>query len=114
MIQDETKILDFRNRTRNNPGTPARASIPPRYNNGGGGGNMDKYVTHQEFTSAMHQIDKQFDKLDSRFDLTDEKFNTINAKIDNLTKIMWWIMGLIAAGLIVPLLTFMAHAILNN
>lgn len=34
---------------------------------------MDKYVTHQEFTSAMHQIDKQFEKLDSRFDLTDEK-----------------------------------------
>lgn len=50
---------------------------------------MDKYVTHQEFTSAMHQIDKQFEKLDSRFDLTDEKFNTLNAKIDNLTKIMW-------------------------
>lgn len=97
----------------------AKTSIHPGqgvsyYNNGGDGGNMDKYVTHQEFTSAMHQIDKQFDKLDSRFDLTDEKFNTINAKIDNLTKIMWWIMGLIAAGLIVPLLTFMAHAILNN
>lgn len=70
MIQDETKILEFRNRTRNNPGTPARASIPPRYNNGNGGGNnMDDkdFVTHKEFNDAIYNIEKHFDHIDTKF-----------------------------------------------
>ncbi|MFR0596655.1 hypothetical protein ACLUWZ_05765 [Limosilactobacillus mucosae] len=70
MIQDETKILEFRNRTRNNPGTPARASIPPRYNNGNGGGNnMDDkdFVTHKEFDDAIYNIDKHFAHIDTKF-----------------------------------------------
>ncbi|WP_423789393.1 hypothetical protein [Limosilactobacillus mucosae] len=70
MIQDETKILEFRNRTRNNPGTPARASISPRYNNGNGGGNnMDDkdFVTHKEFDDAIYNIEKHFDHIDTKF-----------------------------------------------
>lgn len=75
MIQDENKILAFRNRTRNNPGTPARASIPPRYNNGnGGGGNMDKYVSHQELNTVIAKINGRFDIIDEKIDNLSDKF----------------------------------------
>ncbi|MCH5396203.1 hypothetical protein [Limosilactobacillus fermentum] len=75
MMQDETKILDFRNRTRNKPGTPARPSIPLRYNNGNGGGsNMDDkdFVTHTELKLSseklLHHMDNQFNRLGNKID----------------------------------------------
>lgn len=44
-----------------------------RYN-GNGGGNMNEYVTREEFNNAMHQIDRKFDQVDHRLDLIDQKF----------------------------------------
>ena len=61
------KVIDinFKDRTHNTPGEAAS----PRYNNNGGGGNMDNkdFVTHKEFDNAMHNIDKHFDHIDTKF-----------------------------------------------
>ncbi|WP_152977214.1 hypothetical protein [Limosilactobacillus ingluviei] len=54
---------------------------------------------------------------EARFDVTDQKiadrFNILGAKIDALIRVTWWIMGLIGAGLIIPLLTLIIHQILK-
>lgn len=54
---------------------------------------------------------------EARFDVTDQKiddrFDILGAKIDALIRVTWWIMGLIGAGLIIPLLTLIIHQILK-
>lgn len=96
----------------------------------GGGGSMNNdYVTHPELKvtelnlqnkidkldakieGRFNIIDEKFNVIDEKFHIIDEKFNSLNIKIDNLTKLVWWIMGLIGAGLIIPLLAFALKAI---
>lgn len=54
---------------------------------------------------------------EARFDVTnqkiDDRFDVLGAKIDALIRVTWWIMGLIGAGLIIPLLTLIIHQILK-
>lgn len=81
-MQDETKILDFRNRTRNKPGTPARPSIPLRYNNGNGGeSNMDDkdFVTHTELELSSEKL---LQHIDEHFKQVDDHFNHLEKKMD--------------------------------
>ncbi|WP_283578966.1 hypothetical protein [Limosilactobacillus ingluviei] len=97
-----------------------------------GGDGMDgQYVTREEFNTAMHKVNQNFTKVEARFDVTDQKidkldqkienrsdlldqkiddrFDVLGAKIDALIRVTWWIMGLIGAGLIIPLLTLIIH-----
>lgn len=101
-----------------------------------GGDDMDgQYVTREEFNTAMHKVNQNFTKVEARFDVTDQKidkldqkienrsdlldqkiddrFDVLGAKIDALIRVTWWIMGLIGAGLIIPLLTLIIHQILK-
>ena len=101
-----------------------------------GGDGMDgQYVTREEFNTAMHKVNQNFTKVEARFDVTDQKidkldqkienrsdlldqkiddrFDFLGAKIDALIRVTWWIMGLIGAGLIIPLLTLIIHQILK-
>ena len=101
-----------------------------------GGDGMDgQYVTREEFNTAMHKVNQNFTKVEARFDVTDQKidkldqkiknrsdlldqkiddrFDVLGAKIDALIRVTWWIMGLIGAGLIIPLLTLIIHQILK-
>lgn len=101
-----------------------------------GGDGMDgQYVTREEFNTAMHKVNRNFTKVEARFDVTDQKidkldqkienrsdlldqkiddrFDVLGAKIDALIRVTWWIMGLIGAGLIIPLLTLIIHQILK-
>ena len=70
-------------------------------------------------------IDEKFNtltsKIDGKFDVVDEKINTLNAtiegkfdslntKIDSLTKLIWWIMGIIGTGVIIAIIS----AIIKN
>ena len=98
-----------------------------------------QYVTREEFNTAMHKVNQNFTKVEARFDVTDQKienrsdlldqkidnrfatldqkiddrFDVLGAKIDALIRVTWWIMGLIGAGLIIPLLTLIIHQILK-
>lgn len=101
-----------------------------------GGDGMDgQYVTREEFNTAMHKVNQNFTKVEARFDVTDQKidkldqkienrsdlldqkidnrFDVLDAKIDALIRVTWWIMGLIGAGLIIPLLTLIIYQILK-
>lgn len=101
-----------------------------------GGDGMDgQYVTREEFNTAMHKVNQNFTKVEARFDVTDQKidkldqkienrsdlldqkiddrFDVLGVKIDALIRVTWWIMGLIGAGLIIPLLTLIIHQILK-
>ncbi|KRM83897.1 hypothetical protein FC35_GL000641 [Limosilactobacillus coleohominis DSM 14060] len=75
-------------------------------NNGGGNMNNDDYVTRKEFQDAVNKLDKRFDQMDSRF-------TGVEHDINNMSKILWWIMGLVGAGIIVPLLAFVVKAIIR-
>ena len=93
--------------------------INKKYSSGGGNGGMDNnYVTHKELQTELKlletKIDGRFNTVDGRFDVIDEKFNTTNAKIDNINKLQWWIMGLIAAGIIVPAVTIVVKTIFTK
>lgn len=62
-------MAEFGDLTTNKKVIHAEDQFASYYN---GGGNMDngnnhEFVTHKEFNSAMHSIDKQFDHMDKRF-----------------------------------------------
>mgnify|MGYP004609908543 CR=1 FL=1 len=106
------------------------------------GGNImeDRYVTKDELKLHTEIINSQFDtkleklgakvdgrlgvieekintletKLDGKFETMNEKINTLNTKIDTNNKIVWWIMGLISAGIIVPAITLIVKIILSK
>lgn len=73
---DERKItyLNKAKDTNQKPGTLVYK--PPRkYDNyGGGGGNMDKYVSHQELNTVIAKINGRFDIIDEKIDNLSDKF----------------------------------------
>lgn len=95
----------------------------------GGGGNMNNdYVTHPELrlsemetqrkldkldnkiTQIDNKIDYKFDeldkKIDSKFNELDIKINSLDDKFDSLTKLVWWIIGLLTTGVVLPAITY--------
>lgn len=62
---DEHKItyLSKAEDTNKKPGTLVDTSLRKYNNYGGGGGNMDKYVTHQELNTATAKIKRLMDAL---------------------------------------------------
>lgn len=73
---DEHKItyLSKAKDTNKKPGTLVDTSLRKYNNYGGGGGNMDKYVTHQELNTATAKINGRFDIIDEKIDNLSDKF----------------------------------------
>lgn len=75
----------------------------------GGDSNMsDKYVTKEELKTLETKIDGQFETLNARID---GKFESLSYQIENSNKILWWLMGIVSTGLVVPLLAFIIKAL---
>lgn len=95
----------------------------------GGGGNMNNdYVTHPELRlsemetqrkldkldNKITQVDNKLDykfneldnKIDSKFNELDIKINSLDDKFDSLTKLVWWIIGLLTTGVVLPAITY--------
>lgn len=87
--------------------------VPPkksRDNGGNGGGNMENkdFVTHTELKLSN---EKMLHHMDNRFGDIDKHLTGIEHDIKAISKLQWWIMGLISAGIIVPLITLAFKAI---
>lgn len=77
----------------------------------GGGGNMNNdYVTHPELRLSEEQTQRKLDNLDNKITQVDNKidykFDLLNSKIDSLTKLVWWIIGLLTTGVVLPAITY--------
>ncbi|MCM1234594.1 MAG: hypothetical protein NC489_31215 [Ruminococcus flavefaciens] len=71
------------------------------YNGNGGGGNMnDKYITKKEFYD-VHE------KTESNINDIKVKLEGISHDVSHLTKLMYWLMGIVSAGIVVPLLALL-------
>lgn len=81
----------------------------PATKDNGGNGNMDNhdFVTHKEFNQAM-------DKLENRFDRLDNHSTGIEHDISHMNHLLWWLMGIVSAGIIVPLLSLLFKVILQK
>lgn len=66
-------------------------------------------VIDEKFNTLTSKIDGKFDVVDEKFNTLnatiDGKFDSLNAKIDSLSKLIWWIMGIIATGVIVTVIS---------
>lgn len=93
------------------------------YNNGKddntGGGNMSQYVTHEELNHAednlRHEIKESKLELEGSIKDTKNELNgnisdlsgkidTLSNSIDHQSNLIRWIMGIVSAGIILPLL----------
>ncbi|MCD2257383.1 hypothetical protein FHQ08_11870 [Lactobacillus sp. CC-MHH1034] len=79
------------------------------------------YVTHAELDHKLDNIENKIDrlsdhldsKIDGLSDKTDLKLQNVQDKLSSQNKLLWWIMGIISAGIVVPLLAFIFHAIVK-
>lgn len=93
----------------------------------GGGGNMNNdYVTHPELRLSEEQTQRKLDNLDNKITQVDNKldykfneldkkidskFDLLNSKIDSLTKLVWWIIRLLTAGVVLPAIAYFVKTI---
>ncbi|MYU78597.1 hypothetical protein FYL09_08615 [Lactobacillus salivarius] len=93
----------------------------------GGGGNMNNdYVTHPELKLSEEETQRKLDNLDSKITQVDNKldykfneldkkidskFDLLNTKIDSLTKLVWWIIGLLTTGVVLPAIAYFVKTI---
>lgn len=57
---------------------------------GGGGNNMNDYVTHSEFKTGMDAVNQRIDDSNNR--------------IDKLTAAIYTLAGIVVSGLVIPML----------
>lgn len=86
------------------------------YNSGnGGGGNMDDHVTHRELDKAADSLQKDIklsqDEMSNQITELSGKIDALSVNIHNLSKISWWIMTIISAGIIVPFVILLIKTI---
>ncbi|APR08278.1 hypothetical protein [Lentilactobacillus parabuchneri] len=86
------------------------------YNSGnGGGGNMDDHVTHRELDKAADSLQKDIklsqDETSNQITELSGKIDALSVNIRNLSKISWWIMTIISAGIIVPFVILLIKTI---
>lgn len=84
--------------------------------NGTGGGSMDpKYATKDEF----HALDKQVTQLTAKAEgqletlnsKIDGRFNGLQKDVNHVSMIQWWLIGIVSAGIVIPLITLAVKAI---
>lgn len=82
-------------------------------------------IIDEKFNTLNAKIDGQFkaldekfntlnSKIDGKFDSFDEKLNSQSVKIDGNSKITWWIMSVISAGIIIPAITLVVKIIISK
>ena len=112
--------------------TPIESDSQVLYNKDGnssdrGGGNMNNdYVTHPELKLSEEETQRKLDNLDSKITQVDNKldykfneldkkidskFDLLNTKIDSLTKLVWWIIGLLTTGVVLPAIAYFVKTI---
>lgn len=84
------------------------------------------YVTHPELKLSEEKTQRKLDNLDSKITQVDNKldykfneldkkidskFDLLNTKIDSLTKLVWWIIGLLTTGVVLPAIAYFAKTI---
>lgn len=93
-----------------------RHDIIKRKGTGNGGGGMSgDYVTHKELELHTNVITSTFDKniaefkgdTDAQFAKINGKFDTFEAKIDNLSRIIWWGMGIIGSSVVAAVIKYL-------
>ncbi|MDV3519263.1 MULTISPECIES: hypothetical protein [Lentilactobacillus] len=97
---------------------PTRSSLlkdsEDEYNEDGGG-NMDDYVTHRELDKAVESVQKDIklsqDETSNQITELSGKIDALSVNIHNLSKISWWIMTIISAGIIVPFVILLIKTI---
>lgn len=121
---ENPKITDI-NQNRHNKSLQATST---RRDNTGGGEppmNDNKYVTHEELKLTEAHIDSKFEQVNTKFEQVNTKFEQVNTKfaqmdgkidrlsdkIDAQSKVLWWLMGLVGAGIIIPLLVLVYKAV---
>lgn len=114
---ENPKITDI-NQNRHNKSLQATST---RRDNTGGGEppmNDNKYVTHEELKLTEAHIDSKFEQVNTKFEQVNTKFAQMDGKIDRLSdkidaqsKVLWWLMGLVGAGIIIPLLGLVYKAV---
>lgn len=83
------------------------------YNNGGnsngGGENMNDSVTHRELDQSVESLQKdiKISQVETSKEITaiSGKIDTQSESIRGLTKLTWWVMAIISAGIIVPFIS---------
>ena len=97
---------------------PTRSSLlkdsEDEYNEDGGG-NMVDYVTHRELDKAVESVQKDIklsqDETSNQITELSGKIDALSGNIHNLSKISWWIMTIISAGIIVPFVILLIKTI---
>lgn len=96
------------------------------YNNGKddntGGGNMSQYVTHEELNHAednlRHEIKESKTELDGSLkEVKSElsgKIDKLSNSIDQQSKLIWWLMSIVSAGIVIPLATYVVMFIMKH
>ncbi|WP_035178569.1 hypothetical protein [Lentilactobacillus farraginis] len=128
---------DFKDAYLNTSSLPKRERSDYNGGNDGGGGNMDDHVTHRELDKAMESLQKdiklsqaetskQITELSGKIDTIQSnvtgkidkansdlsgKINALETSVGGLSKITWWIMGIISAGIIVPFVILLVKTI---
>lgn len=54
------------------------------------------------------KLDYKFDKLCNKIDF---KFDLLISKIDNQIKLLWWIIGLLTSGIVLPAIAYFVKTI---
>lgn len=68
-------------------------------------------ITGKEDINNDKELDYKFDKLCSKIDSKlcskiDSKFDLLNSKFDAQNKLIWWIIGLLTTGVVLPAITY--------
>ena len=85
-----------------------------------------KYATKEEFhalgkevTQLATKIEGQFETLNAKIDgefqalnsKIDSKFDGLQKDIGHISTLQWWLMGVVSAGIVIPLITLALKAI---
>ncbi|EEI71653.1 hypothetical protein HMPREF0496_1072 [Lentilactobacillus hilgardii ATCC 27305] len=121
----------------NTPSLPKNRGLDYNGGDDGGGGNMDDHVTHRELDNAVESLQKDIKlaqtetakqiiglsgkidtiqanligKIDNGNSDLSGKINALATSIGSLSKITWWIMGVISASIVIPLIGFLIKVI---
>lgn len=87
-------------------------------NGNNGGMDMDKYVTHKELNHSFDNLSNKMEQLSLKRDIKDEEINrnikALSSRLDSQSKLIWWMMGIVSSGIVIPLLVFVVNAILKT
>lgn len=106
--------------TEDNDSSSSFSSIPPTHNNRGEANmNNDKIPNMSDLKLIEERLNSKIDvikaEMDGKINTAEAnlvgKIDSLGNKIDAQNKILWWLMGIISAGIIVPMLALLIRYI---